>query len=153
MATASGAERPACLDKALELLALRSHFTAELERKLRQRGYEAQEISAAISTLTADAVLDDQRTAREFVEVRRRRRGEGPQRIRHELLRRGVDAQLAEEVSSDESTEESYERALELARRRAERGAEEPAIGRFLARKGYAKRVILMVFEELRRET
>lgn len=152
MSRASTQERPSCLDKACELLALRSHFVAELERKLRQRSYEEMEIEQTIAVLRGDGVLDDERVAREFAQTRRLRRGEGPQRIRHELLRRGVDSAVAEEVSAEESLEEGFERALDLARRRAERGAEEPAIGRFLARKGYAKRVILMVFEELRRE-
>ena len=147
----SSSERVSCLDKALQLLALRSHFEAELVRKLRQRSYEAEEIESALGVLRRDGLVDDRRVAMEFAELRRRRRGEGFQRVRQELLRRGVAEDLANEAAGGSSAEEELERARVLAESRARRGADAAAIGRFLSRKGYAKRVILEVLEELRR--
>ncbi len=144
-------EEVSCLDKALQLLAQRSHFEAELRRKLLRRDYPQTEVEQILAVLRRDGVIDDESVAAEFVALRRRRRGEGSARIRQELLRRGVDEDLAQRAAAETSDDDELRRARDLAAARSGRGAEEASIGRFLARKGYSTRVILLVLEELRR--
>ena len=48
-----------CYDKALQLLALRAHFSAQLAAKLRQRGFLEGEIEDALSRLREVGYLDD----------------------------------------------------------------------------------------------
>ncbi len=81
--------------KALELLALRDHFRAELEEKLRRRGFSGEEVEGALARCRELGYLDDERAAERFVEISAVRKGWGPRRLEQELLRRGVDRGVA----------------------------------------------------------
>jgi regulatory protein len=94
-----------CYDKAAQLLATRPHFRRELETKLQQRGYPADEIAATLERLTEQRYLDDRAAARSFVESRSGR-GEGRARLRAELLRRGAAEEVAEEALAELTPEE-----------------------------------------------
>jgi regulatory protein len=79
---------------ALRLLGRRDHSVAELARKLAQRGYPPAEVSEAVTRLTAIGYLDDQRFAATFAAAAvRSGRGYGP-RLKLELARRGVPAEI-----------------------------------------------------------
>jgi regulatory protein len=84
---------------ALRMLARRDHFRAELEGKLRQRGLPSAEVNAALARCDALGLIDDERLASRFAEVRATENGWGPRRIEAELRRRGVDRGTAEEAS------------------------------------------------------
>ena len=78
---------------ALGLLARRDYFSAELTRKLRERGFEAQAAADALEALAAERLLDDARTVERFVAYRAGR-GQGPLRITLDLKALGVPAEL-----------------------------------------------------------
>ncbi len=60
-------KKPTALHKAVELLAAQEHSEARLRDKLRRRGYEAEEIDAAVACLSEKRYLDDEAAcAREF---------------------------------------------------------------------------------------
>jgi len=130
---------------AVRLLAPRPHFRAELEAKLAQRGYPAEEIAAALDRLATEGYLDDVRTARDFVAHRLERQAEGRLRLEAELVRRGapreaIAAALAQVPEDD----------LEAAREAAEkwgrgRKPDPAALARHLARKGFSRRAIFAV--------
>ena len=97
---ASGGTRAGCeaaLAMAAGWLARRDYCSAELAKRLAARGFEAPAVQAALAELSERHFLDDARYARAFVAVHARR-GQGPVRIRHELVRVGLAAQLAEEA-------------------------------------------------------
>ncbi len=110
-------------DKALELLSLRDHLTAELVEKLRRRDYPPDESEDAVQRCRELGYLDDGAVARRFVEVRAVAKGWGRHRLRAELLRRGAPPQVAEEASRLDPEMEAA--ALRMALRRAERGQPE----------------------------
>ncbi|MBP1644059.1 MAG: recX, partial [Acidobacteria bacterium] len=88
------------LDKALQLVARRPHFRAELRRKLVARGFDEDEVAAALGRLTELGYLDDAELAAREGERLRERRGLGRAGIAAELARKGagpaeVDGALA----------------------------------------------------------
>jgi len=77
---------------AVGLLARRDFSTAELRRKLKERGYLDQAIEPVLAELEAGNVINDDRYG-ENVVAYRARRGQGPARIRQELKRSGLGAE------------------------------------------------------------
>jgi regulatory protein len=80
-------------NQAMNWLGRREYSRVELRVRLAQREYTPAEIDTAVVSLEADGLLSDERFAEAFVAVRRRK-GQGPVRIRMELERRGVDDEL-----------------------------------------------------------
>lgn len=139
----------ACYRKALDLLARRSHFRAELRHRLERRDFSAQAVETALLRVAEDGYLDDHATARAFIEERLRRGPEGRARLRSELQRRGapedaIDAALAE-MTPDDDVEPARTAAARW--RRTHRGGPE-ALARHLDRKGFSRRAILTILEE-----
>ena len=102
---------------ALGLLARREHGRRELHGKLTQRGFAPEVVAPVLDALEAEGSLSDARYARAFVHGRLER-GWGVDRIRAELIRRGVEEtwiEAALEETADE--DDGYER-LEAARRK-----------------------------------
>jgi regulatory protein len=86
-------------------LSRRDHCVAELAERLQQRGFGAALIGQALEQLREQGYLDDARYAREFVRVHIGR-GQGPRRIRYELVGVGVAASLAESALQTEVDEQ-----------------------------------------------
>jgi regulatory protein len=99
---------------ALDLLSRRDHFRRELVDKLRRKGFPADEVEAAIARCQYLGLVDDERVAERFVEVRAATRGWGPNRLAAELRKRGVAPDDAERMArvSSELGEEAMRTAL-----------------------------------------
>ena len=99
---------------ALDLLSRRDHFRHELEEKLRSRQFPDSEIDEAIDRCTELDLVNDERIAERFVEVRAADRGWGPHRLAAELRHRGIPAGDAERLStqSDELAAAAMRTAL-----------------------------------------
>lgn len=110
--------------KALELLALRDHFRAELAEKLRRRGFAEEEVEAALGRCRELGYLDDERAAERFVEISAVRKGWGPRRLEQELVRRGVERGVAARAAAldPERAAEALETALRRVAGRAAPG-------------------------------
>jgi len=74
---------------AMNLLARREHSVAELKTKLAVRELSPEDIDEAVDKLIREGLVSDERFAEAFVAYRMRR-GQGPVRIRAELVQRGV---------------------------------------------------------------
>ncbi|MGH7861944.1 MAG: regulatory protein RecX [Candidatus Dormibacteraceae bacterium] len=103
------------LGSGLNLLARRAHGTEELRLKLRRRGYEVEAVDAAVDRLRALGYLDD----REFSSalVRRRSMSRGPSALRAELMAKGIERSLADQVLVEVSGEEQLRAAHQVAAR------------------------------------
>jgi regulatory protein len=88
-AAPAGLDEPACRRTALELLARREHSRRELTRKLAARGFSDEILNASLDELEQSGALADARFTNSFVRTRIAK-GQGPQRIRAELARRGI---------------------------------------------------------------
>jgi len=84
---------------ALDLVSRRDHFRRELVEKLRTREFPANEIEDAITRCEDLDLLNDERVAERFVEVRAADRGWGPHRLAAELRQRGLSLEDAERLS------------------------------------------------------
>jgi regulatory protein len=80
----------ACRRRAMDLLARREHSRYELERKLGARGFEPTIVAGVLDALAAEHLLEEQRFVESFIRSRIRK-GQGPARIRAELVQRGID--------------------------------------------------------------
>jgi regulatory protein len=103
---------------ALNLLSRRDHFRRELVEKLRTRNFHAKEIESAIARCEELGLLNDERVAQRFVEVRSADRGWGPHRLAAELRRRGLSVDDADRFS--DLPEELAEGAMRTALRKIE---------------------------------
>ena len=143
---------PTCYDKAAQLLGSRPHFRRELQAKLAQRGFPAEEIEEALDRLAAQGYLDDAKTAAGFVEQRLARNAEGRLRLKAELEKRGAAPEAVESALADLPDDD-----LEPARAAAERwarlhprstGGSGTSLARHLARKGFSRRAIVAILRE-----
>lgn len=147
----SGAgERPSARkdvhERALGLLAVRQRSRRELERRLLQAGFAADEVRDELGRLERVGLLDDEAFARAVVESRVGRRGESRRMIAGRLAQAGVDPGTAtgalEDIGGDEQ-----ERADRIAAAKALKLASlDPKVAftrlyGFLARRGYAPEV------------
>jgi regulatory protein len=101
-------------ERALRLLALRDHSCAEIRKKLAQRGFATEEISAVIDDLAAKGLLDDARFAARFGGALAREKHLGPRSIQIKLFQRGISAEIIQQVTSD--LEDEVSPALRLRR-------------------------------------
>jgi regulatory protein len=131
---------------ALTYLGRRERTVAEMRLRLERDGTGLEAIDLVLDELMADALLDDARYARLFVEDKRTLEGWGSERIERELRARGVDRELvAGALGASDSEEGELDRALALLRRRfpdppRDRRARDRALG-VLVRKGYDSEV------------
>jgi regulatory protein len=106
-------DQEACHDAALRALGLRWHGDRELSLKLRSKGYDAEAIAAALARLRQEGWLDDRRYAEAYARGRARKHF-GPERVRAELIGRGIDDRTAaaavKNVFADEQTDATLEK-------------------------------------------
>jgi len=136
-------------DKAVELVARRPHFREELRRKLESRGFDAEEVDAALLRLAELGHLDDRALAGAETARLRSRRGLGRVAVAAELARKGADREAI-----DAALESASEDDLAIARSAAGRwlrahAPNRAALARHLDRKGFAGHVIFRVLNEL----
>lgn len=131
---------------ALRLLAQRRLTESQLWTRLERRGYDEDEVRAAVASCKADGYVDDRLFAQLFIDGRGKAVGDA--RLVAELVRRGIDRDAAKaSVSSAERIEvERLEHAIEkLYRTRSSLSF--PSAARALERLGFPASAI---YRELR---
>jgi regulatory protein len=139
------------LEQALQLayryLNRRDRTEVEVRGHLRARGLGAEVVEQCMGALREQALLDDARFARLFVQDKRELEQWGSERIRCALAARGIEPELADEALDAPAAGGELDRALRLLRRRfpsppADRRERERALG-VLLRKGYESELAL----------
>ena len=102
-----------CREAALRLLDYKWRGEKELERKLKDRGFEVDVVRATVEKLKSDKWLDDDRFARQFA-ISRARSGIGTLRIRRELETIGVEIERILPAVREAVVEEAEE--IQLAK-------------------------------------
>ena len=139
---------------ALRLLTRRDRSSAELARKLGERGIAEPLVGEVVARLQGAGYLDDRRFARAWAESAvRSGRGYGP-RLRLELVRRGVPDEIVAEVLLDVAAE--YEEKETLAALLARKFAgfnpaaasdrEKRRVLQYLQRRGFSSAAIFQAF-------
>lgn len=123
MSVVSGIEeRESARRIALELLEMRDRSVKEIRQRLHRRGCNPAAIDTVVGDLEALRLLDDRAFVRRWVESRRSRRPEGAPKISRDLVRRGIDPALIEEVLAEYGDDlGSGAEALTLLRRQQTR--------------------------------
>jgi regulatory protein len=138
--------------KALELLARRDHFRAEIRAKLVARRFPEGEIEAALDRLESDGYIDDRRTARQLADSRLNGEPLGRRRLTAELVRRGVANDIVAQVVEELLPSDDRSAAREAARQWLDRhgGSGHPAaLARYLDRRGFTPPAIWAVLEDV----
>ena len=133
-------------ERALGLLAVRARSRRELERRLRQAGFEDDAVDEEIARLEQVGLIDDQAFARQLAEHAFGAGGRGRRAVASALAAKGVDSTVAK-ATMDEFDHGEDERALEIARARATRltGIDPTKafqrLSSFLMRRGFAPEI------------
>ncbi len=130
---------------ALGALATRARTRHEIATRLRDDGHEGALVEDTLDWLAERGLLDDAAYARQYAESRRAAQGYGPERIRQELRRRGIDAETAQAaLAASEDVDATLALALAQAERRWTSLAREPDARKrrkklfdFLVRRGF----------------
>lgn len=104
-------------EAALKLLERTRRTRAELDRKLREKGFAAGAIGPVLERLAGVGLIDDVEYARAFLSGRLGRRAAGWRRLEVELRRRGVSARDAATARAGLSEETGATDELALATR------------------------------------
>lgn len=143
--------------KALDLLARRAHSTFELKIKLMQRKYERELVEELLRELTSKNFLNDKDFALLYVNERILLRKTGKQKLKAELIKKGIHQEIITEVISNLDIAEDFENALLLAQkkmksllnRNTDKKKITPKIISFLLTKGYEYETVKMVVKRL----
>ena len=139
---------------ALALLARRPRSRREVADRLKQKGYGAGAIEAALEKLAGWRYVDDAQFARFWVENREAHKPRGKRLLEQELRFKGVDRELVRETIAAAELDEAAA-ATELARAKLRSYAGlDPAVARrrlgsFLARRGYGFDVVKPVLDQV----
>lgn len=138
--------------KAVDLLAMRPHFRAELARKLERRDFARPAVESTLDRLIELGYVDDLASARAFASQRAARQGWGPRRLVAELARRGVDEEYVrmavDEVFAEGEGAMAREAATRWAARAGKGGGDQDRLARYLDRRGFSKSVIVEILQE-----
>jgi regulatory protein len=132
--------------RALRLLSGREHSRPELERKLAQHEEEPGQLRRVLDDLPAKGFIDHQRVADSV--LHRRAAKLGAARVRQELQRKGLDAELVSQTLAKLRVTE-LQRARDVWHKKFAQApadaAERARHARFLAARGFAPEVIRRV--------
>lgn len=141
--------RRVAMDGAMRMLALREHSAVELKQKLCSKGHDADVAQRVLEELQRLDLQSDDRFVDSFFRGRLTK-GHGPIRIRHDLMRKGIDESVVESMLTQPA-----EFWLELADKvRCKRFGERLPTGdssawtsqaRFLAQRGFPSDLIYRV--------
>lgn len=127
---------------ALKLLSFSDRTESELRKRLSEKGCGDEEAEAVVAFLKEYGYIDDARYARRYAADSLKLKGHGPGRIRADLLRKGIDRELAyavlEEIEDDprERIEAEMERRFSGADLSSRK--ERNRIFGYFARRGFA---------------
>lgn len=100
---------------ALRLLSLRQRSVFEITSKLRDKGFDKEEIDKTVRYLLETGLLDDEKFARALAESCARHKAWGPARISRGLALKGIEEGIIKRVLSEAAPEE--EAVVEAFRR------------------------------------
>jgi regulatory protein len=155
-AVLAGGVRQECFDDAVRMLQTRLHSRSELSKKLARKEYGPQVVEGVLSDLERLGYLNDAEYAKARATSAAKHKHHGIRRAKIELMRKGVDADTADEALADVyDTHDSLAVARELARKQAPRLAKlEPLAARrrlvgMLQRRGFEYEQIKPVVDEV----
>jgi len=147
--------------RAFRYLGRRQHSTSELRIKLKQKGYETELINEVLDDLKNKNYLDDTEFAKIFVEEKIKLKLWGEQKLRSELIKRGIKPEVISDVLRNIiSDEDKLNNVMTVAskkydtlrNRKLDKDVIKKKLNTFLNSRGYDYAVIKEVCDELIKE-
>lgn len=105
--------------KALSYLARRIHSKRELENKLRQKSYHLELINEVLNDMVKKGLIDDTNFTSHFVDEKINKKKWGIMKVKNELIKKGISAELIDYALKSFITPESQnEIAIVLAQKK-----------------------------------
>ena len=145
-------------NKALSFLSFQMRSEHEVKTKLLQAGHGEAVVQEAIHKLTKLGFLNDESYSKALLETRKRTAKKGPAAIRQDLMQKGIDKNLQQQVLSTFGHDEQLKIAMELAEKAVRSNQNKtPAqvrqkIQDVLLRKGYSYTVVTEILEQIKLE-
>jgi regulatory protein len=135
------------------MLSRRELSRAEVIDRLLDRGFERDDVQAAVDRLTENRFLDDRRAASTHVRTASRLKGRGRLRIQRELEARGVSRDIAREVLTEIPPDDDLHAIRKFVERKQRTMDDTPASRRKLfgqlLRRGFSSEMISKVLKAL----
>lgn len=139
---------------AFNLLSYRQRSEQELIGALQRKGFDEESISNTLEYLKENKYIDDVYFAKCFIADKQNLNGFGTQRIKYELIKKGVSKDIIQsQLIIDE--DEEYQMALEIGEKKMksfkndEKDAIYRKLGGFLQRRGYSYDIVSKVLRTL----
>lgn len=128
----------------MRFFSFRDRTEKEARQKLRKKGIEEKTVEEAINWLKGEGLLNDAAFARQWVDGRKEKYGSS--RLYQELLRKGINPEIAKEAVAG-IIEEELRRAVECGRRRLSSISEgdprrRAKLASFLLRRGFPWEIV-----------
>jgi len=147
----SSDEKRKALNAAFRFLSFRPRSEKELRDKLSEKSYKSEIIDAAIERLRELKYIDDEDFAKLWIKERMSQKGKIV--LRQELLKKGIDKKLIEDMLEGINTDSELQAAKELVdkkrgfQRDFEREEAYKKIGGFLLRRGFNYDTVKKIIE------
>jgi len=143
---------------ALNYLARRQHSKSEIKTKLRQKKFDKTLVELTLDELEQNYYVDDRSFAKLFTDEKVKAKNWGKNKIKSELIKRGVSSKIIAEVIEEKfSNDLEIESGLELARkklkklinRKVDQKKIQSSIYSFLVSRGYDYDLCKQIFTKL----
>ncbi|MCY3740642.1 MAG: RecX family transcriptional regulator [Candidatus Poribacteria bacterium] len=128
---------------------------SEMKRHLEREGFSATAIETSITELIRSGHIRDRKYAENWIARRQKSNPRGKTLLKHELVDKGIDKEIAEQVIATVEVEDETKVALEIAQKRAKQYKRLPThvakrrLHGFLARRGFGSDIVRQVLEEI----
>ena len=144
--------------KSFSFLSRRAHSAFELKQKLRKKNYNEELIDQVLEELNEKKYLNDEGFAAKYVEEKQRLKKVGKNRLKSDLIKKGIHYKIIDKVLNDEFSEtEMLENAfiiaskkyISLSKTESEESIIKLKISRYLFSKGYDFETIRDVIKKI----
>ncbi len=139
----------------LDLLRENIYSKTQMTRELEREGFGEQAVKTIIAELIHSGHIRDRLYAENWIQRRQKSNPKGRTVLKQELIDKGVDREIAEQVLAAVKSEEESKLAFQIAQKRAKQYKRLPIhvakrrLHGFLARRGFEPEVILQVIEQV----
>jgi regulatory protein len=127
----------------------------EMEQRLEREGFSTKTIGTAIEELICSGHIRDQKYAENWIARRQKSNPRGKTLLKRELVDKGIDKEIAEQVIAKVETEDETKVALQIAQKRVKQYKRLPIhvakrrLYGFLTRRGFGSETVRHVLEQI----
>ena len=127
----------------------------EMEQRLAREGFSTKAIETSIEELIHSGHIRDRKYAENWIIRRQKSNPRGKTLLKKELVNKGIDREIAEQVVANVETEDETKAALQIAKKRMKQYKRLPIhvakrrLHGFLARRGFGAEIVRHVLEQI----